>query len=871
MNHDPFMPLETCGTYSYGDGVSPWIDTTPSSMEALLQGPDAPAFRTALARVADDTYAGPLYIDIDSDDIPEAIDALQQLLQKLEASGLNLEAARLFATGSKGFHLEIPQACFMREPAPVEALPRIYRAMALAVYVDCIDLRVYSSGRGRLWRVPNLERSNGAYKVPLTLPEVRDLDAPAYTALCSAPRHFPALADPVFCPKAAALFETARAEVSAKGTRRKSWSKAEGELQRRFDGGAPPSLQGLLAGNVPSAVGFNVLALQLALTAHALGWTDDRLISEAEGLIRNHASDGGRYNTPRRRASELRRMFHYVEGRTDYSFSVSGLRSVLPPGTPAPDLIGLEADSEGHNYAHCIDSAENPGAVVEIARQIVSDPSLSKTEAENLIKRAAKSAGVATKVLRSDLFTPSDGTPVIDVRRANFAASVDSALAVLPSIPPLRVRSGQLVEVASTGKISPVPVPRLAYLLSSVAHWRYADGMGAPDAAVLQAVLAAGSWPGVPDLLGIATAPSALPDGTIGLAPGFQQNYAVEDFPPYAGSGAEALADLRTLVGEFPFATAIDEASALAAILTAVARPTLRTAPAFLIAAHDYGSGKSYLAELVALFANPEVEMVRWAQRTEEQDKMLLSLLREARPACIFDNLIRDWQSPTLAAILTSPTYNDRLLGSSEAISVSTRTLFIATGNNVRATSDMIRRTITIDLDPKCESPITRIFRHSPVAEVRRDRGRWIMCALQVLQHFLSSAEAPALTPMASFSEWSYLVRGALAWYGLPDPLAGVLQATVEDDEQDLLRFVLETWQEAFGVEMLTLREALQASNTHKDLAALFDEVAGERGEVNARKLGAWFKNHAGRVAGGRRLVAGPKTRSGVAWRVLEV
>ena len=160
MNHDPFMPLVTCGTYSYGDGVTPWIDTTPSSMTALLQGPDAPAFRTALARAGDDTYAGPLYIDIDSDDIPEAIDALQQLLQKLEALGLNLESIRLHATGGKGFHLEIPQACFMREPSPVEALPRIYRSMALAVYVDCIDLRVYSSGRGRLWRVPNHQRQN---------------------------------------------------------------------------------------------------------------------------------------------------------------------------------------------------------------------------------------------------------------------------------------------------------------------------------------------------------------------------------------------------------------------------------------------------------------------------------------------------------------------------------------------------------------------------------------------------------------------------------------------------------------------------------------------------------------------------------------
>lgn len=145
MHDDKYIPLESAGIYSFGDGKSAWTDTTPAELQALLQGGNAPVFRTALSKVDNDVFAGPLYIDIDAGDIDagdidEAIDALHKLLGKLEATGLNLECVRLFASGGKGFHLEIPAACFMAEPGPMTGLPRLYKSMALEVYVDCVDL-----------------------------------------------------------------------------------------------------------------------------------------------------------------------------------------------------------------------------------------------------------------------------------------------------------------------------------------------------------------------------------------------------------------------------------------------------------------------------------------------------------------------------------------------------------------------------------------------------------------------------------------------------------------------------------------------------------------------------------------------------------
>jgi len=582
-------------------------------------------------------------------------------------------------------------------------------------------------------------------------------------------------------------------------------------------------------------------------------------------------------------------MFDYVDGNAAYSFAVGGLRSVLPKGTRCPDLQGLTADKDedSPDYVELLDAAAGDvGEIVDVARKAAADPSLSKTEAEVVIKRAAKSSGVALKVLKSDLFAREDydKRAVIDVRRNDYAASVDSCMAVLPSVPALRVRGGELVEMVhgvGGASVTAVALPRLGYLVSQVARWNYGDSFGSPDAMVLQGVMAAGAWPEVPELAGLLHQPTIDAEGNIiasaGNHAGMEACFDPAAFPEYAGTAAEALAELRGLIREFPFASALDESAALSAILTAAARPMLSTAPAYLIAAHDLGTGKSFLAGLVALFAGEDETMRRWAQRAEEQDKTLLAALIEAKPSCVFDNLMHHWQSPTLAAILTAPIYSDRILGQSASASVSTRCLFIATGNNIKPVKDLSRRVVTIELDAKCENPLLREFSGDPIAEVRANRGRWIMCALKVLQAYLQGVGVSGLQPVASFSEWSRFVRGALVAAGLPDPGRALVRNVEGDDDRDHLGHVLQVWWGCFEDEPLTLRDVLQATGTAapssplRDLRHLLLEVAEDRGEINARRLGKWVSSSAGRVVGGLKFVALDKTRAGVPWAVVQV
>ena len=45
----------------------------------------------------------------------------------------------------------------------------------------------------------------------------------------------------------------------------------------------------------------------------------------------------------------------------------------------------------------------------------------------------------------------------------------------------------------------------------------------------------------------------------------------------------------------------------------------------------------------------------------------------------------------------------------------------------------MTRRTVTITLDPACETPAARDFVKQPVSEVRANRGRFVSLALTIV------------------------------------------------------------------------------------------------------------------------------------------
>jgi hypothetical protein len=354
MRFDPCMPLS--GNYFHQTGKTTWRAVNAETLTQMLQSSNPPEFRTVLGIVGDYNettpphYTGPLYFDFDAAEIADAVEYFQVVLLKLQDLGVDLEACRLFASGGKGFHIEIPQAVFMAKVPPhgIQALPLIYKELAYRLAVPTIDLRVYSQGKGRQWRQPNIKRANGNYKVPLTVDEALNITADTYFAIVAAPRPFPPLAPPEFCPGLAMKYSTARDNIlkASNGKHKCNPSKTAALLQARckaVGAALPPSLLALGAGRMKprEGAGFNQIAVQICTTAHALNMSENDLIGWCSGLIARHDGDGSRYGTPHKREAALREMHRYTLDNPCYEFSVGGVRSIFPASASLNDLRGL--------------------------------------------------------------------------------------------------------------------------------------------------------------------------------------------------------------------------------------------------------------------------------------------------------------------------------------------------------------------------------------------------------------------------------------------------------------------------------------------------------------------------------------------------
>jgi hypothetical protein len=355
-------------------GVAVWQEALSEHREKVI-AETKPAFVTVLDSFTspDDTwgreefskmkYSGPLYFDWDSDDITLTIPPFLEFLAKLEENGLNLESIRLFATGGRGFHCEIPEAIFNSKPAKggTTLLPYIYKEMALELAVDTLDLRVYTGRKGRMWRVPGVQRDNGKYKVAITLDQALSMTAELYAELTATPCDSVPIEEPVINVYLASMFAKAANKVDA-ALRIRNKSKLDDELLAKFKGEFPPTVLRVMSGEgVMQSVGFQRIAMQLAITANALGKSWEDLVKLSEGLVQSHEGDSQRYNSPRKRKEELRRMWEYTHDNPVYGFSRGGIKSLCIPGTPTSDLDGLsESAGVGHVPNDDVDEAALP-------------------------------------------------------------------------------------------------------------------------------------------------------------------------------------------------------------------------------------------------------------------------------------------------------------------------------------------------------------------------------------------------------------------------------------------------------------------------------------------------------------------------------
>jgi len=489
--------------------------------------------------------------------------------------------------------------------------------------------------------------------------------------------------------------------------------------------------------------------------------------------------------------------------------------------------------------------------------------------------------------------------PTIRVMAGEIHRVVDAAERELAHTRRHYQRGGLIVTVVTDPgtretRVQDISAPALVRALAGAATWERFDGRYKdwtrtdPPARHAAVLFDSTSYHHLPVLSGLARQPYLRPDGSLMTAAGYDpssgmfgvfdaREFSIPDNPSRADATA-ALALLQDLLSEFSFRWDADQAAALSALLTASVRPSLAHAPMFHARAHMVGSGKSYLCELITAFSTPQRGTpTSFPADDEECRKLLIAELLRAPAVIEFDNLTGDLVAhKSLCTVLTSEHMSGRILGVSKTATVSTRTLFLSSGNNVGPVRDMTRRCITIHLDPGCEVPAARSFtRPELVREVLRDRGRYVAAALTIVRAWIVAGRPRAdCKPMAGYGDWSDLCRQPLLWLGLADATESVFEAMAEDPDRETLNRLLTGWQSTFGKTAAMVRDAIRVSalgDEHAELREVLHDVADERGVINRRRLGWWIKRHAGRIVDGRRFVRGSGNRSAEAWQVESV
>lgn len=382
-------------------------------------------------------------------------------------------------------------------------------------------------------------------------------------------------------------------------------------------------------------------------------------------------------------------------------------------------------------------------------------------------------------------------------------------------------------------------------------------------------------------LVGFATVPSIDEHGEINAVEGYDGRSGLFHMPcpafdvpaaPTEEDVRAALELLRKPFSEFAFADHQQGfAIVLAALLTGIRRPWLKTAPMFLATAPAAGTGKGLLLTTVCRIAfgfGPTA--FTWGPDEAEQEKRLGAALLAGAPALLADNVNGGViQGDFIESVLTSPAVAIRVLGLSRQAQAGTRALLLATGNHAAVGGDMTRRALVIELDPACERPELRQFDMDPIDFATRRRADILAAAFTLLRGFRRAGRpGSGKPPLGSFEDWSREVRDVVAWSTGIDVLEAMAANREKDPERRANAAVLTALHEHFGGQHFSGTElaewARQIPYGDPLLEAIATALKPRAGRsVEPKLAGYWARRVDRTVLGGLRLSREVDNRAG--------
>ncbi|MBN9524460.1 hypothetical protein J0H58_39090 [bacterium] len=450
----------------------------------------------------------------------------------------------------------------------------------------------------------------------------------------------------------------------------------------------------------------------------------------------------------------------------------------------------------------------------------------------------------------------------------DLVADAGQALAAHNHPPVVFDRGGCMVRVrpdpVQGTVIEPLSEDAVRLTLSHAADWfhvtRGKNGeewhADLPSPAAVAALLSMPAWPGVPYLAGVCTAPVFTADGSLLSEPGYHapSGYLFEPDPglaflpvpdrPTPAEVAAAVTLLNEPIEEFPFADPASRASALCVMVEPFARELIDgPTPLRLFEAPTEGTGKTLLLQTIAVPAfGRVVDPLQEVEGVEEWRKTLFAALVEHPGMVFIDNINRKLDSGPLASCLTAVRIRQRVLGVSRTQTVPVKCLWAATGNNVRMSREMVRRTVPGRLLPDTERPYEgRAFKRKLPRWAVDNRPRLAAAALTLVRAWLAAGRPKGRKSLGMFEAWAEVMGGILDVAGIPGFLTNLddYRRTAVDAEGEWREFAT-LWWARYADAPVPLGDLYDLAAGSELLGAAPD-VAGGTGRYSGRGMRTRF------------------------------
>lgn len=332
---------------------------------------------------------------------------------------------------------------------------------------------------------------------------------------------------------------------------------------------------------------------------------------------------------------------------------------------------------------------------------------------------------------------------------------------------------------------------------------------GQPTTYVLQMMM--GHMHGFPEITRVIKVPVLSTDNTIRTEAGYDPGIKAWIDPPVELEDAptldevdeaaldDAVATLFEAIRDFPFSDAFDGSEhleiksdvldadgfplpnlergrasrhvALAMMIQPFVQDYIGTAtPAYLIDKSKPGTGAGFLADCVCFpFTGERAKAFALSQQEEEVRKAIMAALLNGSPVNFIDNVRHKITSASLAAVLTSPKWTDRILGQSKTVTVDNRSMWVIAGNDIQMASELVRRIIPLRLDaatanPAADRVVGKDFKHNLSRWLPENRLKMVRAIHVIILNWVKMGCPPPSSGrnLNSFDRWSYVMGGIM-------------------------------------------------------------------------------------------------------------